>query len=140
MTFLTLTGVHKRFGDVFAVDDFNLEAERGEFVSFLGPSGCGKTTLLRIIAGLEVQTAGTVRQAGRDLSRLPGGRREMSRPAWRTIPAVCTSSPAMMRRSVVLPQPDGPRKHTNSPCATSSRMSRRAMKAPKSLRMPSSSR
>ncbi len=53
MTFLQLTGIQKRFGDVAAVEDFNLEAVRGEFVSFLGPSGCGKTTTLRMIAGFE---------------------------------------------------------------------------------------
>jgi ABC-type spermidine/putrescine transport systems, ATPase components len=44
MTFLSLTGIHKRFGPTVAVEDFNLIAEKGEFVSFLGPSGCGKTT------------------------------------------------------------------------------------------------
>ena len=48
----------------------------GEFVSFLGPSGCGKTTLLRAISGLDVQTAGTIRQGGRDISRLPVGQRD----------------------------------------------------------------
>ena len=41
----------------------------------------------------------------------------MSRPAWKMPPAVCVSSPAMMRSRVVLPQPEGPRKQTNSPCA-----------------------
>ena len=51
MPFLTLSGVQKRFGAMAAVEDFNLEVERGEFVSFLGPSGCGKTTTLRMIAG-----------------------------------------------------------------------------------------
>src|SRR5687767_7603335 len=64
----------------------------------------------------------------------------MSRPPCRIDPADCASSPAMMRRSVVLPHPEGPRKQTNSPCATSSRMSRSAMKAPNSLRIPSSRR
>ena len=53
MSFLTLTGVQKAFpGGVVAVEDFNLDAVKGEFVSFLGPSGCGKTTTLRMIARL----------------------------------------------------------------------------------------
>ncbi len=60
MAFLTLTGVQKHFGAFTAVEDFNLEAEKGEFVSFLGPSGCGKTTTLRMIAGFELPSAGTI--------------------------------------------------------------------------------
>jgi putative spermidine/putrescine transport system ATP-binding protein len=60
MTFLELAGIEKRFGDVAAVEDFNLSAVRGEFVSFLGPSGCGKTTTLRMIAGFERPTGGTI--------------------------------------------------------------------------------
>ena len=59
-----------------ALSDIDLDVRQGEFVCFLGPSGCGKTTLLRIIAGLEVQTAGSVRQAGRDISRLPPAQRD----------------------------------------------------------------
>ena len=43
-----------------AVDDFNLEVKRGEFVTFLGPSGCGKTTTLRMIAGFELPTDGQI--------------------------------------------------------------------------------
>ena len=77
MTFLTLTGVHKRFGDVFAVDDFNLQAERGEFVSFLGPSGCGKTTTLRMIAGFEHPTAGSIVVDGKDITGQPPNRRNI---------------------------------------------------------------
>ncbi len=69
MSFLTLTGVQKIFpGGVVAVEDFNLEAVRGEFVSFLGPSGCGKTTTLRMIAGFEKPNAGTIVVNGTDIT------------------------------------------------------------------------
>ena len=57
---LALTNISKQFTGTLAVDDFNLEVEKGEFVSFLGPSGCGKTTTLRMIAGFEVPTQGKV--------------------------------------------------------------------------------
>jgi len=73
---LRLEGIRKEFGAFTALRDIDLEVAQGEFVCFLGPSGCGKTTLLRIIAGLEVQTAGSVRQAGRDISRLPPAERD----------------------------------------------------------------
>ena len=71
MEFLQLSNIHKRFGDFVALRDVTLAVHAGELLCFLGPSGCGKTTLLRIIAGLEVQSAGTIVQAGRDISRLP---------------------------------------------------------------------
>jgi len=58
---LVFEGVTKRFGDVVAVDDLNLEVEPGESLVLLGPSGCGKSTALRIMAGLETPTAGVVR-------------------------------------------------------------------------------
>jgi putative spermidine/putrescine transport system ATP-binding protein len=77
MTFLELIGVQKFFGDFAAVEDFNLAAERGEFVSFLGPSGCGKTTTLRMIAGFEHPTAGTIVVDGKDLTRQPPNRRNI---------------------------------------------------------------
>ena len=77
MTFLELTGVQKQFGDVAAVQDFNLAAERGEFVSFLGPSGCGKTTTLRMIAGFEMPTAGTITVDGADITRKPPNQRNV---------------------------------------------------------------
>ena len=75
MAFLELTGIQKRFGDTAAVQDFDLAAERGEFVSFLGPSGCGKTTTLRMIAGFERPTAGTIAIDGTDVTnRAPNQR------------------------------------------------------------------
>src|SRR5437773_8419891 len=64
----------------------------------------------------------------------------MSRPSWMIVPASCVSSPATMRSSVVLPQPDGPRNTMSSPRATSSAMPFNASKRPKLLRMPSSAR
>ncbi|HEY3048812.1 MAG TPA: putative 2-aminoethylphosphonate ABC transporter ATP-binding protein [Polaromonas sp.] len=75
-TFLALRHIHKEFGSFTALQDINLDIRKGEFICFLGPSGCGKTTLLRIIAGLDVQTAGEVHQAGRDISRLPPALRD----------------------------------------------------------------
>jgi putative spermidine/putrescine transport system ATP-binding protein len=66
--FLSLEGVRKEFDGVVAVDTFDLEVEPGEFVSFLGPSGCGKTTTLRMVAGFEEPTAGTIRLAGKDVT------------------------------------------------------------------------
>jgi multiple sugar transport system ATP-binding protein len=62
---VVLEGVTKRFGDVVAVDDLTLTADDEEFLVLLGPSGCGKSTALRIIAGLEEPTAGTVRIGAR---------------------------------------------------------------------------
>jgi putative spermidine/putrescine transport system ATP-binding protein len=60
MTHLALSNICKEFAGTTAVCDFNLEVEKGEFVSFLGPSGCGKTTTLRMIAGFEIPTTGKV--------------------------------------------------------------------------------
>src|SRR5689334_4118492 len=69
--FLELAGIRKEFGEFVALHDIDLGVHAGEFLCLLGPSGCGKTTLLRIVAGLEVQTAGRIVQNGRDISRLP---------------------------------------------------------------------
>ncbi|MGH2475844.1 MAG: ABC transporter ATP-binding protein [Candidatus Limnocylindrales bacterium] len=77
MTFLQLSGVQKHFGTVVAVEDFNLEAQAGEFVSFLGPSGCGKTTTLRMIAGFEQPTTGTILVDGKDITNAPPNRRNV---------------------------------------------------------------
>ena len=61
-----------------AVDDFNLEVKRGEFVTFLGPSGCGKTTTLRMIAGFELPTDGQILLNGEDISQLPANKRPIN--------------------------------------------------------------
>ena len=74
--YLKLAGIRKDFGSFTALRDIRLDIAKGEFVCFLGPSGCGKTTLLRIIAGLEAQTAGRIELAGRDISVLPPAQRD----------------------------------------------------------------
>ncbi len=77
MSFLTLTDISKTFKDTAAVADFNLDVTRGEFVSFLGPSGCGKTTTLRMIAGFETPTTGTIVINGEDVTYRPPNRRNV---------------------------------------------------------------
>jgi len=74
---LTLSGVSKRFGNVAALDNFNLEVGVGELVALLGPSGCGKTTALRVVAGLEHQDRGTVLVADKNISDVPAHKRNM---------------------------------------------------------------
>ena len=69
MAFLNLTALEKRFGQNTVVHGFDLAVARGEFVSLLGPSGCGKTTVLRMIAGFETPSAGTIAIDGRDVTR-----------------------------------------------------------------------
>jgi putative spermidine/putrescine transport system ATP-binding protein len=77
VAYLELSNVYKSFGAGIAVEDFNLEAERGEFVSFLGPSGCGKTTTLRMIAGFETPTSGSIKVEGADITRVPPNARRI---------------------------------------------------------------
>ncbi len=74
--FLRLAGIRKEFGSFVALQGVDLEIAQGEFVCFLGPSGCGKTTILRIIAGLEAQTAGRIELRGKDISTLPPAQRD----------------------------------------------------------------
>lgn len=76
---IELKHITKRFdGGVTAVEDFNLEVQRGEFVTFLGPSGCGKTTTLRMIAGLEMPTEGEIYLNGEEISKLPPNKRPVN--------------------------------------------------------------
>ncbi|WP_052365416.1 ABC transporter ATP-binding protein [Halotalea alkalilenta] len=75
MSYLSLAGLSKRYGDFTAVEDFTLDIEQGEFVSLLGPSGCGKTTTLSMIAGFTTPTSGRIEMAGTELSRVPANKR-----------------------------------------------------------------
>ncbi|WP_345814610.1 ABC transporter ATP-binding protein [Paraburkholderia sp. PREW-6R] len=76
MTHLTLQAVTRRFHATYAVDSVDLNVPDGKLVCFLGPSGCGKTTLLRMIAGLETPSSGSIQFAGRDITRLPANQRD----------------------------------------------------------------
>jgi len=74
-----LQGVVKRFGEeVIAVDNVNLTITDGEFFSLLGPSGCGKTTTLRMVAGLELPTAGSIRIHGEEMGLRPPNKRPVN--------------------------------------------------------------
>ncbi len=73
-----LTGVSKHFGDIVAVDDLDLEIGDGEFFSLLGPSGCGKTTTLRMIAGFDYPTSGSLRIHGAEMGLLPPNKRPVN--------------------------------------------------------------
>ncbi len=76
---VSLRGVTKRFGeDVVAVNQMDLEIQDGEFFSLLGPSGCGKTTTLRIIAGLEYPTEGSVQIYGEEMGLRPPNKRPVN--------------------------------------------------------------
>lgn len=77
MAYLELKNVSKSFSNVIAVQDFNLEIEKGTLVSFLGPSGCGKTTTLRMIAGFEKLDIGTITLGDREITAVPPNRRDI---------------------------------------------------------------
>lgn len=76
---IELKHITKTFEDGFhAVEDFNLEVKRGEFVTFLGPSGCGKTTTLRMIAGFDIPTEGEILLNGKNITNLPPNKRPIN--------------------------------------------------------------
>jgi putative spermidine/putrescine transport system ATP-binding protein len=77
MAFLEIENLRKAFGPQSVVQNFELSVERGEFVSFLGPSGCGKTTTLRMVAGFEVPSGGTIRINDQDVTRLRPNQRHV---------------------------------------------------------------
>jgi iron(III) transport system ATP-binding protein len=70
--------VTKRYGDIAAVDGISFAIAEGTLVTLLGPSGCGKTTTLRLIAGLELPTAGSISIGGADVTRTPAAERNVS--------------------------------------------------------------
>jgi putative spermidine/putrescine transport system ATP-binding protein len=74
---VALTDLTRVYGTVKALDGLTLDLEPGELVALLGPSGCGKTTALRILAGLDDPTSGSVSVDGRDLTRVPANKRDM---------------------------------------------------------------
>ena len=78
MSEVTLEHVYKRFGDVTAVQDFNLEIKDEEFMVFVGPSGCGKTTTLRMVAGLEEISEGTLKIGDRVVNDIPPKDRDIA--------------------------------------------------------------
>jgi ABC-type sugar transport system ATPase subunit len=78
MAGISITKLCKAFGALLAVKDLDLEIDEGEFVSLLGPSGCGKTTTLRMLAGLDFPTSGTISIAGRVVNDLPPGKRDVA--------------------------------------------------------------
>ena len=77
MTFLQIKNVSKTFGNAEAVKDFDLTIEKGELVSFLGPSGCGKTTTLRMVAGFEVPSGGSIVINNEDITNTPPNQRDV---------------------------------------------------------------
>jgi putative spermidine/putrescine transport system ATP-binding protein len=76
-TTLRLENLCKKFGEVMAVDNVNLDITPGEFVTLLGPSGCGKTTTLRMVAGFESPTSGAILIDGVDMTHVPASRRNV---------------------------------------------------------------
>jgi putative spermidine/putrescine transport system ATP-binding protein len=75
---IRLRQLRKEFGDVVAVDSVDLDVQDGEFLTLLGPSGSGKTTVLRMIAGFEQPTSGTIELAGVDVTRVPPYSRDVN--------------------------------------------------------------
>jgi len=75
---IRLVELTKEFSEVRAVDNITVEIDRGEFFSLLGPSGCGKTTTLRLVAGFEEPTSGSILLDGSDVAHLPAHKRNVN--------------------------------------------------------------
>lgn len=70
-----ISNITKKFGDITALHDINLEIKEGEFFALLGPSGCGKTTTMRCIAGFENPTSGEIYIGGKEVKKIPANKR-----------------------------------------------------------------
>ena len=97
---LEVTRLNKQFGDLQVLQNIDLAVERGEFIAVVGPSGCGKTTFLRMVAGLEPVSSGTILLDGQKLSG-PGGNRGFvfqndSLLPWRTVLSNALIGPEVM--------------------------------------------
>ena len=78
MATIRLAGIEKRFGTLTAVQKFDLDIADGEFIALVGPSGCGKTTTLRMLAGLETPSAGSIYLGDQDITQLPAKARDLA--------------------------------------------------------------
>ena len=87
-SYLATNNLSKSFGTFEAIRNISINIQEGEFVCFLGPSGCGKTTLLRCIAGLEIQSTGSVIQKKIDISNLPPSKPRF----WHSFSILCAVS------------------------------------------------
>ena len=112
MAGVTFNGVTKRYGDVTAVESLDLEVVDGEFMVLLGPSGCGKTTALRMIAGLESVSDGTLRIGDQIVNDVPASDRDIAMvfQSYALYPHMTVrkniESPLVARRSTRLPPPE----------------------------------
>ena len=95
MSAIEVRGLTKAWGTTHAVDGVDFRVEEGEFLALLGPSGCGKSTTLRLIAGLDQPTSGSIVIGGRDVTELPPARRA---PVFRSH-CSSTAGPACWRKS-----------------------------------------
>ena len=77
MAYLELNNIRKAFANTVAVENFELQVQRGEFVTFLGPSGCGKTTTMRMVAGFERPDHGRIVLDGKDITDMPPNKRDV---------------------------------------------------------------
>ena len=105
---VALTGLVKRYGTTVALDGVSLDIVPGEFFTLLGPSGCGKTTTLRMVAGLELPTSGSIRLGGEDVTFQRASQRFCSWRCARRSPVRPrprrSSSPASVAASVTSPR------------------------------------